>query len=279
MPLPTTSSRPLVDLFRFDNKAVLVTGGAKGIGLGIARRFAEAGASVMIADMDEAAGIAAVTACAAAAHGSAGGSATFVRVDFAQGAAEAKKAVKATVDAFGALDVAVNNAGIFPPTPVLAIDEALWDKVLDVNLKAAFFVAQEAARAMVGAKRGGSIVNIASIDAFHPSGDLVHYDASKGGMVMMTRSMAKELTPLGIRVNGVAPGGVTTPGADLVMETFAQAAGTTAEQMNAGYARKIPGGRMGVPDDIATTTLFLASDAAIYVTGQSLVVDGGLLLA
>ena len=268
-PLPTTSSRPLPELFRFDHKAVLVTGGAKGIGLGIAKRFAEAGGSVMIADMDEVAGSAAAQAC--------GG--RLVCVDLTRGAGEARRAVHATVEAFGRIDVAVNNAGIFPPRGVLEIDEALWDMVHTVNLKAAFFIAQEAARQMLGAAHGGSIVHIASIDAFHPSGNLTHYDASKGGMVMMTRSMAKELAPRGVRVNGVAPGGVATPGADAIVGAFASLAGTTAEAMNATYVRKIPGGRMGVPDDVATAALFLASDAAAYITGQTLVVDGGLLLA
>lgn len=268
-PFPTTSGRPLSELFRFNQRAVLVTGGAKGIGLGIAKRFAEAGASVMIADVDDAAGIRAAQACGS----------KVVCVDLARDVSEARRAVHATVEAFGRIDVVVNNAGIFPPRGVLEIDEALWDMVHTVNLKAAFFIAQEAAKHMLGAGRGGSVVHIASIDAFHPSGNLTHYDASKGGMVMMTRSMAKELAPRGVRVNGVAPGGVTTPGTDAIMGAFAALAGTTAEAMNASYVQKIPGGRMGVPDDIATATLFLASDAASYVTGQTIIVDGGLLLA
>jgi 2-dehydro-3-deoxy-D-gluconate 5-dehydrogenase len=277
MALPTTDARPLSDLFRFAGRAVLVTGGAKGIGRGIALRFAEAGAQVMISDLDEAAGTEAARAC----EQKGAPRARFFRADVSK-VAEARAAVGATVDAFGRIDVAVNNAGIFPIAPALEIDEAGWDQVLDVNLKGAFFVCQEAARAMLRKEAGdasGAIINIASIDAFHPSGNLVHYDASKGAMVMMTKSLAKELTPLGVRVNCVAPGAITTPGAQTAMKTFATALGVTAEQMTAGYAQKIPSGRMGIPDDIATATLFLASDASIYVTGQTLIVDGGLLLS
>jgi 2-deoxy-D-gluconate 3-dehydrogenase len=270
MAMPTTEYRPLPDVFSLQGKTALVTGGAKGIGLGIARRFAEAGARVMIADVDEVDG----TAAAAAA----GSTSRFVRVDFRLGKSEALRAVQATIEAFGGVDVVVNNAGIFPPVPVLQIDEALWDQVMGINLKAAFFVAQEAARDMVKRHRSGAIVNIASVDAFHPSGNLVHYDTSKGGLVMMTKAMAKELTPLGIRVNAVAPGGVTTPGTEAISSQFARMAGLSVEQMNTGFAQKLPAGRMGNPDDVATATVFLASDAALYVTGQTLVVDGGLLL-
>lgn len=276
MPMPSTETRPLSDLFRFDGRAVLVTGAARGIGRGIALRFAEAGARVVIADMDEHAGAETARACEEAG-GARHDVARFVRADLSQ-VEDARAAVRATIEAFGRIDVAINNAGIFPPTPALDIEEAAWDRVLDVNLKSAFFVAQEAARAMTQARRGGAIVNVASIDAFHPSGNLAHYDASKAGMVMMTSSLARELTPLGVRVNGVAPGGVTTPGVQEMQSRFASAMGVSAEQMMAGYVQKIPAGRMGVPDDIATAVLFLASDAASYVTGQTLIVDGGLLL-
>lgn len=276
MALPLTDTRTLTDLIRFAGKSVLVTGGAKGIGRGIALRFAEAGAHVMIADVDEAAGTDTARACEQKGT-AAGAKARFVRADLAK-VDDARGAVKATVDAFGRIDVAVNNAGIFPPKGALDIDEALWDRVLDVNLKGAFFLAQEAARAMTRAKSPGAIVNIASIDAFQPSGNLTHYDASKGAMVMMTKSLAMELAPLGIRVNAVAPGSITTPGANDVMGSFAGLVGLTADQMRAGYIQKIPGGRMGSPDDIALTTLFLASDLAAYIVGQTLIVDGGLLL-
>jgi 2-deoxy-D-gluconate 3-dehydrogenase len=267
--IPTTDQRSLADLFSLQGKVALVTGGAKGIGRGIAVRLAEAGADVAVVDIDEAA--AAETVAEIQKKGRKG---RFVRADLSR-AEDAKGAVKTVVGAFGRIDIAVNNAGIFPMRPALDLDEATWDRVIDLNLKGAFFIAQAAAAAMPG---GGSVVNIASIDAYHPSGNLAHYDASKGGMVMMTRSLAVEWAKRNIRVNGVAPGGIKTPGAAATMQTMATAMGADLDSALAGFAQLVPLGRMGVPDDIALATLFLASDASSYVTGQTLVVDGGVLL-
>lgn len=271
--IPTTEARSLTDIFSLNGRVALVTGGAKGIGKGIARRLAEAGADVAIVDVDEAAAIAAVKEIQALGRKS-----RFVPADLTR-AEDAKNAVKATVSAFARIDVIVNNAGVFPMKAALDLDETTWDRTLDINLKGAFFVAQAAAQAMKDAGRGGSIVNIASIDAFHPSGNLTHYDASKGGMVMLTKSLAVEWAKLNIRVNGVAPGGIKTPGVDEVMGKMAKAMGADVNAALAGFAQRVPLGRMGVPDDIALATLFLASDASFYVTGETLVVDGGVLLA
>jgi NAD(P)-dependent dehydrogenase (short-subunit alcohol dehydrogenase family) len=181
------------------------------------------------------------------------------------------------------VDILVNNAGVFPFAPVLEVTEALWDRVLNVNLRGAFFCAQAAARQMAQAGRGGRIINIASIDALHPTGALTHYDTSKGGMVMMTKSLAKELGPYGITVNAIAPGSIATPGA--AAATASASAASTAnlddggEDLMAAFLARIPLGRVGQPDDIATAALFLASDAASYITGSLLVVDGGYLLS
>ena len=265
--IPSTERRPLADLFSLAKKTALVTGGANGIGKGVALRFAEAGADVAIVDVDEAGAVAAVKEIQ-----SLGRNARFFAADLTRAEA-AKNAVKQTVNAFGRLDVVVNNAGIFPMKSALELDEATWDRTLDLNLKGAFFVAQAAAQAMRG---GGTIVNVASIDAFHPTGNLAHYDASKGGLVMLTRSLALEWATNDIRVNGVAPGGIKTPGASASMKQMT--GGGDVEAALAGFAQTVPLRRMGVPDDIALTALFLASDASSYVTGQTLIVDGGVLL-
>lgn len=135
---------------------------------------------------------------------------------------------------------------------------------------------------MVEKGKGGKIVNIASIDGLHPTGNLVHYDASKGGVVMATRSIALELGPHQIQVNAIAPGGIDTPGASASSATMIQAAGLTSEQLKAmgdAFIQRIPLRRQGVPDDIARLALFLASPAADYITGETIVVDGGYLLS
>lgn len=257
----------IAQLFDLGGKGALVTGGALGIGQAIAARLAEAGAAVAIADINESAGAETVAQIVRA-----GGTASFVRAD-AGSASDAQVAVAQAVQTLGGVHILVNNAGIFPFSSALETTEALWDRVLDINLKSQFFYTQAAARAMIDAGHGGAIVNIASIDAFHPTGNLVHYDASKGGAVMLTKSLAKELGPRGIRVNAIAPGGVNTPGA-----RTAQGAPIMDTAAVQAMMARLPLGRMGEPDDIATVALFLASDAARYVTGTTIVVDGGFLL-
>jgi 2-deoxy-D-gluconate 3-dehydrogenase len=251
--------------FDLQGKAAIVTGGAMGIGAAIAERLAEAGAAVLIADVNEEAARRAATRI-----GETGGQAVAFRADMSQ-VGDIQAMVAAAVERFGRLDVLVNNAGIFPFTPALEMTEEQWDRVLDVNLKGAFFAAQAAARAMTA---GGRIVNIASIDGLHPTGYLAHYDASKGGMVMLTRSLALELGPRGIAVNAIAPGSINTPGA----ATTAALSGNSAIAME-GFLKRIPLGRVGEPDDIAKVALFLASGAADYITGELIVVDGGYLLS
>jgi 2-deoxy-D-gluconate 3-dehydrogenase len=248
--------------FDLAGKRVAVTGGAVGIGLGIGRCMVEAGALVLLADLD---GEAAERA-AASLEGR--GKAIGMRADVV---AEAEAIVERAVAEFGGLDVLVNNAGIYPMQPFMEMPDEVVDRVLDVNVKGLMRCSRAAARRMIGQGGGGSIVNIASIDSFRPSMvGLAAYDTSKGGVLMFTRSLALELAPHGIRVNGIAPGGIATPGTggdnlppDLV------------EQFTAA----VPIKRFGTPEEIGTVAVFLASRAASYMTGETVVVDGGRLLA
>jgi len=253
-------------LFDLSGKAAIVTGGAVGIGQGIAFRLAEAGAAVMISDVNAEAATVTVNQMR-----SRGWKAEAIKADAAS-VADARKVTQATAETFGSLDILVNNAGIFPVSPALEISEQLWDKVLAVNLKGVFFYSQAAAARMIETRREGRIINIASIDSLHPSGQLAHYDASKGGVHMVTKSLALELAPHHITVNAIAPGVIQTPGAKVVMS------GTPGMSADA-FTSRIPLGRMGEPDDIAKVALFLASAAADYMTGSLIVVDGGYLLS
>jgi 2-dehydro-3-deoxy-D-gluconate 5-dehydrogenase len=254
----------IAQLFDLTGKVAIVTGGAMGIGQGIAFRLAEAGAAVMIADVNLEA--AEDTASQIRVEG---GKAKAIKAD-ASSVADAKRTVQETVRAFGRLDILVNNAGVYPLAPALEVTEALWDKVMDINLKGLFFYTQAAAQEIVNEDHAGKIINIASIDALHPTGNLVHYDASKGGVVMVTKALALEFGPRNISINAIAPGGIQTPGAS---------SPSTSDEMIQAFAARIPMRRMGVPDDIAKVVLFLASGASDYMTGSVMVVDGGFLQA
>lgn len=267
------TKQTIAELFDLSGKGAVVTGGAMGIGQGIAFRLAEAGAGVMIADINLEAANQTVQEIK-----SRGGKAQAVYADV-RSAADAKKVAKATVEAFGSLDILVNNAGIYPLVPLLRVTEELWDRVLDVNLKGSFLYAQASAEEMIKAGHGGRIINIASIDALKPQEMGVHYNASKGGVVMLTKSLALELAPHKILVNTVAPGGINTPGVDAASKAFSQATGIEPEVLMQGFAQRIPLQHRGGPDDIAKVVLFLASAAADYVTGSLLLVDGGYLLS
>jgi len=266
----------LAPLFDLTGKVAVITGGAAGIGFGIARRLVEAGASLVVADIDESAAQQAVARLGAeqgAAH-----RVQAVRVDVSV-AMDVQHLIDHTVSAFGGVDILVNNAGIFPMQPVLQMSEEQWDRVLDVNLKGAFLCAQAAARQMIRQGRGGVILNIASIDALHPSGvGLAHYDASKGGMLMFTKNLALELAPHAIRVLAIAPGAIATEGA-AASTLRLKSAGVDVEQMMRRFLEKIPLRRQGVPDDIGRMALCLVSDLAAYMTGTMVVIDGGVLLA
>lgn len=268
-------------LLELTGQVAVVTGGAMGIGQAIALRLAEAGAAVVIGDLDEAASGQTVGLIAER-----GGKAAVVRADMSR-VAEIEALMAEAESRFGRLDMLVNNAGVFPFAPALSLTEAQWDRVLAINLKGAFFAAQAAAKRMIGAGHGGRIVNIASIDALHPTGALAHYDASKGGVVMLTRALALEFASSHIAVNAIAPGAVSTPGAaaagaaaQAAMRAAGPSAGPSAGPDEAAtFTARIPLARAGEPDEIATVALFLLSPAASYMTGSLLVVDGGYLLS
>jgi len=270
------TSRTISQLFDLKGKIALVTGGAMGIGKGIVDRLSEAGANVVIADINTEQG-----QQAARELSNSNRKVVFFTTDLRK-MDDIENAVNYTIKTFGEIDILVNNAGIFPFMPAFNMTEELWDKVLDINLKSSFFFAQKAAQKMMDKGNGGKIINIASIDAFHPSGNLTSYDSSKGGVVMMTRSLALEWGKHGIIVNAIAPGGIQTPGAAASSMAMMQSSGLKAEDFEAmgkAFTARIPLGRQGEADDIAGVALFLASDAARYITGQTIVVDGGYLLS
>ncbi len=250
------------ELSSLRGETAIVTGGAMGIGKAIAQRLHSAGANVVIADPDRERHDL-VDDLNDARSGSAVGVATDV-----SDVGSVKAMVGSTVEAFGGVDVLVNNAGIYPAMPLLDMDPAIFERVIAVNLTGLFLCTQLVARKMVASGRQGRIVNITSIDALHPSMEgLSHYDASKHGAWGFTKSSALELSHYGIRVNSIAPGGIATPGTE----------GTDSEALHA-FEQMIPLGRLGHADEIANAALFLASDLSSYMTGSQIVVDGGRLL-
>jgi NAD(P)-dependent dehydrogenase (short-subunit alcohol dehydrogenase family) len=264
---------PLRTLFDLSGQVCIVTGGAKGIGRAVSRRLAEAGAQIMVLDVD-----AEGAEQAARDLETLGATAAFIHGDVSE-PAHAVRAVEAAEALWGRVDLLINNAGIYPFAPALECDDALWSRVMDVNLKGTFFLTRAVAARLIQIGRKGAIVNIASINAYAPISGLAAYSAAKAGIVMLTRSLAQEFGRFGIRVNAIAPGGIETPGGAEANRTIAQAFGIAGEQVTAMYLNRVPLGRMGHSDDVALAALFLASPAASYITGASLVVDGGYLLS
>jgi len=248
---------------RLKGRVALVTGAQQGIGRAIALAFAQEGADVLVNYLDDRAAAEQVAEQARKA----GVRAVVAQADVSR-VDEGQALVTRAVHELGGLDILVNNAGVYPRSPFLELSEREWDWVLDVNLKGSCFCAQAAARAMIaGGRRRGSIINLSSSSVRgQPRG--VHYTASKGGVITMTRSMALELAPHGIRVNAIAPGTTDT----------AQPRGGNTEEELAAMAKTIPLGRMAQPEDIASVAVFLAGDESRHMTGQTLHVNGGLLM-
>lgn len=244
-------------------RRALVTGSSKGLGAHFARSLAAAGAAVAVCARD-------VQGCeiTCKAIREQGGTAVPVAMDVASSDSVAS-AVASAVGQLGGLDVVVNNAGVTETAALVDQDEAGWDRILDTNLKGGFLVGQAAARVMRDGKTGGVIVNVASILGHRVAGQVAAYAASKAALVQLTKSMALEWARFGIRVNALCPGYIET---DLNRAFL-------ASDLGQALAKRIPQRRFGTPADLDGPLLFLCSDASRYMTGSSLVADGGHLVS
>lgn len=250
--LPNTSSNIC---FGLADRVCMVTGGSQGIGEACIRRFAREGARLVIADIDDQHGM----ALASELDG------LYVHCDVGD-KAQVDTLVAQTLAAHGRIDVLVNNAGIFKAADFLEVTEADFDAVIRVNLKGAFLVGQAVAREMAKAGKG-SIVNMSSVNGVLAIPTIASYNVSKGGINQLTRVMALALVEKGIRVNAVAPGTIATE--------LAYKAVLTSDEAKAKIMSRTPMKRLGAPSEIADTVAYLASDAASYITGEIVVVDGG----
>jgi NAD(P)-dependent dehydrogenase (short-subunit alcohol dehydrogenase family) len=249
------------DLLDFSGQVVLVTGGSRGIGSGIALRFAQAGADVALNYLSSEA-----NAQAIAEQIRSLGRQVLVLQGDVRSRSDVERVLDGCLSHWARLDVLVNNAGVDPLASILEMTDAQWDEVIETDLRGVFLCTQIAAAAMIRQGTPGAVVNIASIEAENPAPSHGHYDAAKAGVVMLTRNAARELGRHGIRVNCVSPGLIDS--------------GSLEAEWPDGLARYLaaaPLGRVGSPQDVADACLFLASPAARWITGANLIVDGGVL--
>jgi NAD(P)-dependent dehydrogenase (short-subunit alcohol dehydrogenase family) len=245
---------------RLQNRTAIVTGAGSGIGRGIAHRFAAEGAQVVIAELSEELGRQAAEQIQAG-----GGQALYIPTDVTR-RSEVEAMVRQASEAFGRLDILVNNAGLTGRARFLEMTDEEWERMISVNLTGPFLCTQSVVQEMVRTGNTGAIINIASVESEAACPDQAHYAASKGGLLMLTRALACDLAPYGIRVNAIGPGTVDSGhGAfdDLAVRTQ--------------YESRIPLGRVATPRDVANAALFLASDEAEYISGIVLFVDGGTI--
>lgn len=270
MAIPDVSSRSIAELVDLTGRAAVVTGGAQGLGRAITRRFAEAGARVLIGDYN-AAGAAATAEELSAATG---GDIRATGVDVRDSASIDALAAKAVAD-FGGIDIWVNNAGVYPTTEILSMTDADWDDVVAINLRGTFTGARTAARHMVQRGKGGVIINLSSTAGFRAFGPgLAHYASTKHAVRGLTKSLAVELGPHGIRALALAPTLILTEGIASSREEHEDSG--LAEAQDA-LRESHPLKRLGVPDDVARVALFCASDLSLLMSGSTLMVDAGFL--
>jgi 3-oxoacyl-[acyl-carrier protein] reductase len=261
--------------FQLDDRVAIVTGagGKRGIGRAIALALADAGANVAICDLN-------VKGEDFDLDGTAGEIRKLSRRSLSAQTditdrADVDNLFKKVVKELGTVDILVNNAGVFGSKPFLEDTSNQWDKVMNVNLKGCYLCSQAASKIMVEQKRG-NIINIASVSGMRAVAGQFVYGISKAGIIQLTRWLGQELGPYNIRVNAIAPGLIAT---DLGSHRVEGTAWFDEKEFQKTFATRSPLGRVGRPEDIANVALFLASDASSYVTGQTIVVDGGVLLA
>lgn len=240
-------------------KRALITGGTAGIGQAIAEAFAQAGAEVAIFGTNEERGQKVVDTLNQSSKG------MFTKVDVAN-TKDVENAIKGVVDAFGPIDILVNNAGITKDGLLMAMKEEDWDQVLDVNLKSCYNTCRAVVRSMMKSRQG-KIINISSVVGLTGNPGQFNYCAAKAGMIGLTKALAKEVASRGIQVNCIAPGFIRTSMTDALTDV-------QKEQIIA----RVPLGRMGEAKDIAAAALFLAGPHSDYITGQTLTVDGGMVM-
>jgi NAD(P)-dependent dehydrogenase (short-subunit alcohol dehydrogenase family) len=265
------AGRSLQQLLSLAGRHAVITGGARGIGLAIARRLAEAGAEILIGDRN----------AKAAAEAAAGLEREFRVRALAEAldvcdASSVAHLAEVAQQKFGGIQIWVNNAGIYPPRTLLETSNEEWDQVQDTNLKGVFLGCREAGRRMAEAK-SGVIINITSVSGYRGRPAMAHYVASKHGVDGLTKALATELGPQGVRVVAVSPALTDTPG---YSESMSRAGGGATQQsyqeLHARLRALVPLGRIGQPDDVARAVLFAASDLAAFVTGTTIFADGGV---
>jgi len=244
---------------RLEGKTAIVTGGGSGIGRATAELFAREGARIVVAEYDAEKGKDVVDSIVQS-----GGAATFIQVDVSV-SHQVQQMIEATVDAYSRIDILFNNAGVLAFGTILDTEESTWDRVIEINLKGVYLCSKHAIPHMVAAG-GGSIINMSSSTGAHDgNGNTAAYVASKGGVTLLTKCMAIDHAPDGIRVNAIAPGPTDTP---MLRDNLTPDA---LEEFMATFPAK----RLGLPSELAQAALFLASDEASFVTGSILAVDGG----